>query len=149
MTESKLRFLPSNYQDGSDGCVPFGRRLFISKISIIAASGKARFSPGASQFLFDVGPPLATCRVERHRRHAASGGPTRTKQAMTKKPRCARSRQIYFLTLTTQPIRTLVWDNLRDMMQTPKSSFSYLCRQSAGTRASHVQPVCPGAVIQG
>jgi hypothetical protein len=46
---------------------------------------------GASRFLFDAGPSLATCRVERRRRHAASGGPTRKKQAMTKKrdaPRC-------------------------------------------------------------
>jgi hypothetical protein len=37
---------------------------------------------GASQFLFDVGPSVATCQVERRNRRAASGGPTRTKQAM-------------------------------------------------------------------
>jgi hypothetical protein len=63
---------------------------------------------GRISVLFDVGPSLATCLLWRSTRHAASGGPTKTKQAMTKKPRCARSRQIYFLTLTTQPIRTLV-----------------------------------------
>jgi hypothetical protein len=39
---------------------------------------------GAAQFLFDAGPSFATCRVERRSRHAANGGPTRTKQVMTK-----------------------------------------------------------------
>ena len=39
---------------------------------------------GRISVLFDVGPSLATCRVERRSRHVASGGPTRTKPAMTK-----------------------------------------------------------------
>lgn len=47
-------------------------------------AGSTGARPGASPFLFDGGPSLATCRAERLRRHAASGGPTGTQQAIIK-----------------------------------------------------------------
>jgi hypothetical protein len=59
----------------------FRPAFYLSHIKINPVTDRA---PDASQLLFDAGPSLATCRVERRSRRAASFGPARTKQVMTK-----------------------------------------------------------------
>ena len=85
------------------------------RVAAEARSAAAGPLQGASRFLFDVGPSLATCRVERRRRHTASGGPTRTKPAMTKNRDAppVRPRRFGSCPPSARPVRSTLYEQHR------------------------------------